>query len=322
MSSVLTDISTYFPGEKHITASAGLPIRYVAKALGLKFFSTTAVTRKLYRMLGNTVAARRRARLGQQIGHRQNGEWLVKQLYSLGFHQESHFRFLELGTGWLQFYSLYLKLHFPHAQGVAFDVWDNRSWDALQERMHTMQQEWLGLSDQQKLILEGWKGLRDIDEWNHRLGIEYIVNPEGALENLESTSIDIIVSMDVLEHIPQENLAQAIQEQHRILKRGGYAFHQIGLDDHLAHGNHANKRQFLSVSRARWKRYFQNRLQYFNCVPYSGFRCGFAASGFRELSASCERSPQELSKIVVDKDYDTWDQESLEAVRAAFVLQK
>src|SRR5215510_6746415 len=123
-------------------------IRYHLAALGLKGFSCCRPARSLYRVLGNWLGGRRRA-LDQMPAHyferaQRNVTWCLKYAPL----QPSDL-VLELGTGWVHWEALTLRLFFDF-QAVLYDVWDNRQLSAL-KRFVLQLEERFG----QKGFLEG-----------------------------------------------------------------------------------------------------------------------------------------------------------------------
>ena len=104
-------------------------IKYVSTAIALKCFSSTPLTRAFYRSLGNRVGNKRRS-TGVMPGYYADR---VKRMLRLqrqhGIVKDGD-RIMELGTGWLHWEALTLRL-FYDVEAVLFDVWDNRQLGGL-----------------------------------------------------------------------------------------------------------------------------------------------------------------------------------------------
>jgi hypothetical protein len=73
-------------------------IKYLAVACALKMFSLSPRTRQLYRYLGNTVGARRRAKAGLPATYKDRARWVLSAFAKYDIAQDGA-RLLELGTG-------------------------------------------------------------------------------------------------------------------------------------------------------------------------------------------------------------------------------
>jgi len=74
--------------------------------------------------------------------------------------------------------------------------------------------------DNNKVI--AFEGLHDVVMELRKKGIDAeIVNLEEPLDNLQSESIDVILCLDVLEHLNKP--FELVQEMNRVLKKGGYS---------------------------------------------------------------------------------------------------
>ena len=89
----------------------------------------------------------------------------------------------------------------------------------------------------------------------------YLTRGAEDLRDIPSTSVDLIFSQAVLEHVPLGEFDETVQEMHRILTPTGMASHQIDLKDHLGGALH-NLR-------------FSNRVWESRFMASSGFYPGF-----------------------------------------------
>jgi hypothetical protein len=124
-----------------------------------------------------------------------------------------------------------------------------------------------------------------------------------------------LYSKSVLEHIKLNKLDQALKEQYRIIKRGGYALHIIDLRDHLhIRGDNEVVGDWLDALRyPEWlfNALTSNRRAYINRIRANEWRRLFIKSGF-EIVAWNERheelhkefSPAKLSSRFRNMDED------------------
>src|SRR5436309_143714 len=106
-------------------------LRYHLAALTLKALSSNDVTRRFYReVLGNGLGARRRRRAGLDPWQVEKAQLLLDLVARHGGLRDG-MRVLDLGTGWVHFYALMVRLAFD-VRVTMVDVWDNRQFDACQ----------------------------------------------------------------------------------------------------------------------------------------------------------------------------------------------
>lgn len=259
-------------------------IRYALAAIALKTFSLNEASRRLYRQLGNTYGAKRRKSAADLETRIAQGDLLLELARKYdAFHEGD--RVLELGTGWLHWYSLYASL-FHRLRFIGLDIWDNRQLDALiatarklrtaLEKTHT-HGESSALARLDRIIES-----RSFEELYARIGFEYVIEPNGSLDGFADHVFGSIFSMHVLEHVPRESVDALIANMYRTMKPGAYTIHQIGIDDHLAHyDKKASSKQYLKYSDRTWRWLFENDIQYMNRLQPSEWLARFEAAGFQ-----------------------------------------
>ncbi|MHB8473041.1 MAG: methyltransferase domain-containing protein [Gammaproteobacteria bacterium] len=302
--------------------------KYFFTATALKLFSLNPLTKSFYRKLGNS-------RFGGGRRHRLNpiyverGNWLLDRLERLQIPARQDIRCLELGTGWVHFFSIYLRL-FMEFKVTLFDVWDNRQLGALKKNFSQVPDvlTTLGTVDaatcsEIKAVVDKIVNVQDFTQLYELLGLDYQIDPRGSMNALPSNFYDLVFSIDVLEHVNSKYLQQSITEYYRVLKPGGYSIHQIGVDDHLTHySQSASKKQYLAYSDSTWSRWFENDVQYFNRISFDAFRRMFSSAGFEEIEVFAEPDPGALATIRIATQYKTQSIESLEAVRVYLIHRK
>jgi SAM-dependent methyltransferase len=76
-------------------------------------------------------------------------------------------------------------------------------------------------------------GVRSVEDILERCGAEYLTNGLASLESIEDSSIDLIFSQAVLEHIRLDEFEPTLMHLSRILAPGGISSHRVDLRDHL-----------------------------------------------------------------------------------------
>jgi SAM-dependent methyltransferase len=303
-------------------------LAYQGVAIALKGFSATRGTRRMYRWLGNWIGQGQRKKQFSPY-YVKRGKCLLDRLEEIGLTLTPSSHVLEIGTGWMHFYSLFLRL-FLAPQITGFDVTDNRQLSALQGTFRRLSEhltEYLSLSQAQedaiRALIREMVAASSFDELYELVGFTYRVDPAGDLSDFEDNCFDLVFGFDVLEHVQRDDLDSSIESYYRILKPGGYSIQQIGLDDHLAHyDGKASRKRFLAYSESEWKLRFENGVQYFNRVPYREFLSLFENCGFARVHASALREPEVIRDLPIARQYQSLSLEDLEATRAFFIHRK
>lgn len=253
------------PGQPGVASRA----RYGAAAAALKLGS---VSPKLYRMFGNWLGQRRRVKAGMR---EQQGKRATEFLAWCRRHDLVHDgdSVLEIGTGWVHFESLVLRL-FYDVRATLFDVWDNRQLDALRRYAEDLRDYLLREADidgtEERRIREtvaSIVGAESFEELYRTMGFEYVVDERGVLDRLADASFDLVYSNNVLEHVDRATAARLIEGTRRVLRPGGHSLHNIDLSDHLVSLvgiRDMSPKNYLRYSDRTWRRRFENRVQYIN----------------------------------------------------------
>src|SRR5688500_13425313 len=99
-------------------------VKYIAAAVCLKCISCGSPMRRFYRALANQVEGKRRRTGSMPAYYPDRVKRILRLNRQHGIVRDGD-RILELGTGWLHWEALTLRLFFD-IKAVLFDVWDNR----------------------------------------------------------------------------------------------------------------------------------------------------------------------------------------------------
>ncbi|WP_437203060.1 methyltransferase domain-containing protein [Planctomicrobium sp. SH664] len=212
---------------------------------------------------------------------------------------------LEIGTGWRPFVPYVLAL--AGAQRViTVDVnpwltlnYAKETWRALEPelaeiavRCHCSEEEVLARYRRADLHA------KSLSEFLKPLRIEYLYPADARQTGLPEASVDIVVSSNVLEHIPRDIQGDIHRESHRILKVGGVVAHRFNPQDHystvdaqITNGN------FLRYSSQEWHWYGGSGLAYHNRLRSRDYRELFEAAGF-QLGTCRERVDSRTVKAI------------------------
>jgi len=299
-------------------------IRYALVATAAKGFSLTPQTRTAYRRLGNAVETMRRMRSGLPDRYLDRAIALSDLIAA---HQPivAGDRVLELGTGWVHFESVVVRL-LADVRPTMFDVDDMRLWPVFRRYLSDLRDvlPQLTLSDERRLagaaMLEELLATDSFDSAYQVLGAEYCLQRDASLAPLPSESYGLVVSADTLEHVERRVLPQVIGETHRLLKPGGYAIHQIDLADHLSYFDPAMPaKNYLRYSPSTWERWFNSTVQYVNRVQRRQWDSIFAQADFEIVACNVINEP--LRGITVHSEYGLSSGDA-EATLLRYVLRK
>jgi|SRR6056297_1294350 len=298
-------------------------LKYLSAAVALKLFSLNSATRSGYRYLGNLVGQKKR---GQQDINEYvtRGDLLVDLARKYGL-LENDAAVVELGTGWIHWFGLYLSMH---AQGdlqlELFDVWDNRQLDALKQSFSKLADRWEQENNTDTRRREALDAIQDaasFEELYERFNAHYTISSEGSLAGYPAATYNAVISFHVLEHIGRGFIENSIGDMYRMLKPGGYCIHQIGIDDHLAHyDSRVSKKHYLSYSLSKRKYLFENVVQYHNVLQGEDYQRFFRDAGFEILETDRERC--DIENLRIHPEWEGYSREDQETTILTLVCRK
>lgn len=295
-------------------------ITYTLSALALKVFSYNAHTMKLYRTLCNIIGNKKRQ--NQDIDtYVQRGNLLLALCNKYGPLKHGS-QLLEIGTGWIHWYSIYLRL-FLDSRITMLDIWDNRQLEALRSAFSKLKLMSMDTLSHEPMLedLTDITEARSFDDLYKQLNLAYIIDEQGSLSRFPDNSFDLVFSFHVLEHVPAENISALAGDIHRLLKPGGLSIHQIGIDDHLSHYDKAESpKKYLEFSDQAWERFFQNKVQYFNRLQVNDFSNSFDQYGFEHMASITETT--DISSLLINSKYHACSDEDLKCTIATLVHKK
>lgn len=302
-------------------------LRYMLAAGALKVFSATSFTKRVYRHLGNTVGARKRATVGLPKVYADRAREIIAQVRKHNAVKKGD-KLLELGTGWLHWESTILRL-FYDVEVTLFDVWDNRQFPAFQRYFRDFAgivDSIIPMTDAEKQrvhgLLDNILSANTFDEVYAILGHKYVVNPTGSLAQFPDGHFDLVFSCSVLEHVEKPIITEFMKGCHRVMKPDGLAIHLIDLGDHLTLYDHTMpyNKNYLRYSNAVWKLCFQNDVQYFNRIQRPEWLKFFSDAGFRLVEERAE--PIELNGITISDAFADFSKEDLACLTMKVVYGK
>lgn len=301
-------------------------IKYHVVALALKGFSSCEPARKLYRRLGNHVGARKRAASKMPPYYLERVERNVAGCRKYAPLQADDL-LLELGTGWMHWEALTLRLFFDF-QAVLYDVWDNRQLDALKSFLHQLEERF-GQNgfledcdlDRARSLIRKIERVGTFEELYTMLGFRYVLDPTGLMECLPRNAFRVAISAGVLEHIQAATAQQFVSNTASLSVRGGVGFHSITILDHLANYDRSvNPKQYLTFSEAQWRFWCENKLQYINRIHRSDWVRMFVNAGFSVLEERAARA--DVSGLRIHPRYQALSRQDIECTHLVLAVRK
>ena len=296
-------------------------LKYAMAAAALKAFSLNPLSRNLYRRIGNVVGQRNRLSVDDFDIRVARGDLLVELCRKHAAVRDGD-RVLEIGTGWMHWYSLYLRL-FYDLRMTTLDIWDNRQLQALHAAASKLSERFAETPaddrarDNVRKVLE----CNSFEELYDAFGIDYVIEPDGSLIGFDDERFDFITSFHVLEHVPARLIDQLTRDMYRTLKPGGYTIHQIGIDDHLTHYDpSASPKQYLEYSDRVWRAFFENEVQYVNRWQTSDWLRSFEAAGFERVDIISKRA--DIGTLKISPRFRDYGRDELECVNLTVVWRK
>ncbi len=299
--------------------------KYVLASAALKFFSLTRTTRWFYRnILGNYFGQKRRLKNALTPAYIQRAKLFLSLCKKNNAIQDG-MRLIEIGTGWVHFYAIFIRLFFD-VKITLVDVCDNRQLDALKKCFNELDaiiDSSFDLNTEEctrahRLITAIIKA-HSFDELYDLLDFDYFVEAEGSLSSFPAQCADLVFSFDVLEHVAKNTVPLRISEQIRLLKSGGFLIHLIGIDDHLTHYDRSmSPKNYLRYPNWLWKVAFQNKLQYFNRIQPSEWERLFQASGAHVVDVQKETCSVEGLKV--HREFKNLDLQDISSTTLIIVL--
>jgi len=236
-------------------------------------------------------------------------------------------RILELGTGWLHWEALTLRL-FYEVKAALFDVWDNRQLGGLKNYIRQLRpilNDRFGLSVAElthaRALIDEISRVESFDALYRLLDFEYVMESSGSLQRFPDNSFQLVVSGGVLEHVKREALPNLVAEMWRILKPGGWAVHSIDTADHLEHYDRkVSPKLYLSFSEKTWQRVYENEVQYINRMQRGEWLELFRANGFELIEEEARRV--NIARLRLADRFAHMDKGDLECTVLKLALRK
>jgi SAM-dependent methyltransferase len=240
-------------------------------------------------------------------------------------------RFLEMGTGWYPTFPFCLFLggaasvitvdlnrYFRRELTVRMTEALARFVPVIAEVSGRSESE---LRDAQRALAAAVRRGASIEEATGGV-VVYRAPCDAAATGLPSTSLDVVFSNSVLEHVPGPVIERCLAEARRILRAGGVVFHSVNCGDHYAYVDRkVHQLNYLQFSDAEWRKWnntflYQNRLRAIDFVEMA------RAAGFTIALDTSRPHPmrlQQLDTIQVHPQFARYTREQLAITSIDFI---
>jgi SAM-dependent methyltransferase len=264
-------------------------LRYAAATAALRVLAATPAGRRAYRLLSQTVGARRRERRGLHVMYVERARDFLGLVREFELIHDGD-RLLELGTGWMHWEATVLRL-FYDVSVTLFDVVDNRQLGAYRRCFEQLAPLLDGFDADPTAVRRARARIEQIsrassfDELYAAFGFRYVVEPSGSLQGFEGASFSSVYSVNTLEHVQRDILPEFVRDLFRICAPGGSCVQRIDLGDHVSYYDQSvSRKHYLHYSDRTWALLFQNQLQYINRVQRPEWLALFREAGFELLA--------------------------------------
>ncbi|WP_130734796.1 hypothetical protein [Flavobacterium sp. J27] len=151
--------------------------------------------------------------------------------------------------------------------------------------------------------------------------------PKTDVINCKDTTVSIVFSRFVLEHVKPEDMLLIHENFKKNFKKGTYIIHFVSPSDHRAYSDHTLSLQdFLKYSQKEWNK-IQTKFDYHNRLRFSEYVKIFESLDIEILHQSYDvvdkKSNQYLlfKALKLDKHYDSYSEDDLLAGNLVFVLK-
>lgn len=133
-------------------------------------------------------------------------------------------------------------------------------------------------------------------------------------------SVDLFVSNNTLEHVPEASIRQIFAEFRRVSRAGSLMSHFIDMADHYALFDRSiTVFNYMRYSEAQWRR-FNNSLHYQNRLRLSDYRRLHEAEQWRVLTQDpTEGSAEQLARVPLDPAFRAYSELDLRAFESWMV---
>ncbi len=273
-----------------------------------------------------------RRHVAGHIDDKVRADWFVHMahLNQLGFDMRGR-QMLEIGTGWLPVMPLCFALA-GMARCITVDLRRHLNPAAVPMTLQHLE-PYLGdiaqLSQQEvgqvTTRWRNWLALNDGEAILKAAGIDYRAPADATDTGLPNSSVDLVFSNSVLEHVPPFVLDAMMTETQRILSSDGLALHNVNCGDHYAYfDRNITPIHYLRYSERAWSKW-NTDLQYQNRLRAVDFLASARKAGLEIILDTHKARADLMSKIdslPIASEFDRYSKEELCCTSIDFAARK
>lgn len=147
------------------------------------------------------------------------------------------------------------------------------------------------------------KNERSVDKVLENFGVKYIAPFDAQTMNGMGNKFDLVISYNVMEHIPKQVLENIIKASIKTLNENGQFIHKIDYTDHFQHSDKTiSIINFLRFSKTEFDVLAGNKYMYMNRMRDDDFERAFLDNGL-EISYTEKKKSEEVSKLLKGNDW-------------------
>jgi SAM-dependent methyltransferase len=258
-------------------------------------------------------------------------DWLVlvENMHELGVRPEN-LDFVEVGTGWYP--ALPICFWLAGARSCrTFDVTRHLNPKMTFRMLGRLEHHLPAIADASSRPLAEveaayalLRNAKTLEELLRAARIEYLAPHDAADSGLPDSSVDVVFSNSVMEHVPADAILRIMRETRRILRSGGLAIHSVNCGDHYAYFDRGiTACNYLTYPEQQWSKW-NNRLLYQNRLRPRDFLDLAEQSGLRIVLAKSKPNPELLSvlpALAIAPEFRRYPPDQLASTSIGFVAQ-
>ena len=162
-------------------------------------------------------------------------------------------------------------------------------------------------------------GVNSFEDLLEVCSASYFIRGTSSLKDIDSSSVDFIISQACLEHVRKNEFKEFVEETYRLSKQNSLSIHSIDFKDHLSYSLNN-----LRFSESLWESNFMASSGFYtNRLRYSEMKEIFLDAGFeivRENKSLWKNIPLPINKF--NKVFRDFDENDLKVKEAVICLKK
>jgi SAM-dependent methyltransferase len=258
-------------------------------------------------------------------------DWIPLALLLRGLdYSATDAQLLEVGTGWMPTLPLCFGLagaRSCHTYDLTRHLSSSLTFRMLTRLEAHLKEIAVTANVPEDAVRERYRAYREagtLDDVCRAAGITYNAPADASHTSLPNSSIDIVFSNNVLEHVEPLVIGDIMRETNRLLRERGVAIHSVNCGDHYAYCDDTiSQVNYLQYSDEEW-RPWNNRLQYQNRLRACEFLRFAKGAGlavvYQELDVA-DGVAKQLDSMRIAPQFEAFSAEELRATTVRFAAR-